>query len=201
MTTTIIINQTRQVECRPLPRSCEAIETPEALALQERCQGYDERLTHARRDLLIDNDVCLICKGHGGRMDYGQFGDMDGQWIRCHECKSSERISEYAKTEGDKLWESLQLPDEQIEEINQLQKLQDEYALSERLANGDFSKCGGPKGFLLEVYKGRKVPKGTKGVCFWVKSTRYGWRIGLRVEGQSEPVWVSLENCRVVFAS
>jgi hypothetical protein len=36
------------------------------------------------------------------------------------------------------------------------------------------------KGTRVRVVKGRKVPNGTEGECFWVGETQYGTRIGIR---------------------
>jgi hypothetical protein len=53
------------------------------------------------------------------------------------------------------------------------------------------------KGKAVEVVKGRKVAIGTKGIVRWFGSTRFGYRVGLAVEGQTELVYTSLDNVRL----
>ena len=52
------------------------------------------------------------------------------------------------------------------------------------------------KGRTLRVVKGRKVPKGTEGVCFWVGESQWGKRVGMKVAG--ETVWVDAKNVEAV---
>jgi hypothetical protein len=54
------------------------------------------------------------------------------------------------------------------------------------------------KGYLCRVVRGKKVPIGTEGVCFYLAEGKYGLRIGLRVEGQTEPVWTAAGNCEAI---
>jgi len=53
------------------------------------------------------------------------------------------------------------------------------------------------KGMTVEVYKGRKVPKGTEGVVFWLGAGNYGYRVGLK-DDAGETHWTALDNCRAV---
>ena len=55
-------------------------------------------------------------------------------------------------------------------------------------------------GCQLVVVKGRKVPKGTTGVCIFHKAGNYGMRVGIKNSSQEEPFWTSADNCEVVFA-
>lgn len=55
------------------------------------------------------------------------------------------------------------------------------------------------KGKTIVVVRGRKVPKGTKGVCFWMGSSYYGTRLGLKTDS-GETVWVDARNCEAVAA-
>lgn len=57
------------------------------------------------------------------------------------------------------------------------------------------------RGDIVEVFKGRKVPKGTVGEVFWIGDGRWGTRVGIREEGREEPWWTAASNCRVVEAS
>lgn len=53
-------------------------------------------------------------------------------------------------------------------------------------------------GKLVEVIKGRKVPRGTIGETFWYgpdRYNRYGHRVGIRVNGNA--MFVNAENVRV----
>ena len=60
----------------------------------------------------------------------------------------------------------------------------------------------------VRVYKGRKVPVGTEGECFWIGSTchsRYGdpwgiytsWRCGIK-DNDGNVYWTSLDNVEVI---
>lgn len=53
------------------------------------------------------------------------------------------------------------------------------------------------KGKAVEVVKGRKVAIGTKGVVRWFGSTRFGYRVGLAVEGVEGLVYTALDNVRL----
>lgn len=54
------------------------------------------------------------------------------------------------------------------------------------------------KGRDVEVVRGRKVPLGTKGYVIWYGEGNWGPRVGIKVEGQDEPVWTAASNVRVV---
>lgn len=57
------------------------------------------------------------------------------------------------------------------------------------------------KGCTVIVARGRKVPKGTTGVVFWTGTDSWDKpKLGVRVEGQEEPVWIAAGNCDVVSA-
>lgn len=69
-------------------------------------------------------------------------------------------------------------------------------------------------GVEVEVYKGRKVPKGTRGTVIGIyegavySHARYGHsvrpvpqRVGIRVIGEEKPVYTSIENLRVIAPS
>lgn len=51
------------------------------------------------------------------------------------------------------------------------------------------------KGKKVRVFKGRKVPIGTVGECFWIGNSKYGQRLGMKVAG--ETVWVDADNCEL----
>jgi hypothetical protein len=55
------------------------------------------------------------------------------------------------------------------------------------------------KGSRVEVFKGRKVPKGTVGECFWVGNGNYGPRCGIR-DDDGETHWTALSNVRPLEA-
>ena len=63
-------------------------------------------------------------------------------------------------------------------------------------------------GKTVRVVKGRKVPKGTTGVCFWMGQTNYGkygdpwgiytrYRIGIK-DDDGEVYWTALDNIELV---
>lgn len=51
------------------------------------------------------------------------------------------------------------------------------------------------KGSNVEVFKGRKVPKGTTGRVFWVGASHYGYRVGFN-DDQGQTHWTALSNVR-----
>lgn len=53
------------------------------------------------------------------------------------------------------------------------------------------------KGVYVEVYKGRKVPKGTKGIVFWYKDDFYGPKLGLK-DSLGNVHWTAATNCRTL---
>lgn len=54
------------------------------------------------------------------------------------------------------------------------------------------------KGKVIKVVKGRKVAKGTTGVCIWRGRSDYGERVGLKTES-GEVFWTALSNVEVVL--
>ncbi|MGH7175619.1 MAG: hypothetical protein ACREGR_04660 [Minisyncoccia bacterium] len=62
------------------------------------------------------------------------------------------------------------------------------------------------RGKLVRVNRGRKVPKGTEGVCVWVGSGTYGDRVGVATSDRKGPdgryldvAWTALSNVDVVL--
>ncbi len=53
-------------------------------------------------------------------------------------------------------------------------------------------------GRTVEVFKGRKVAKGTQGVVCWVGETRWGWSVGIKVDGSDKLTFTDKANVRVV---
>ncbi len=53
------------------------------------------------------------------------------------------------------------------------------------------------RGKCVEVFKGRKVPKGTSGRVFWYGSTAYGMRVGIETS-TGEKHFTAADNVRVV---
>jgi hypothetical protein len=47
------------------------------------------------------------------------------------------------------------------------------------------------------VVKGRKVPPGTQGICFWVGETQYGKRVGLK-DADGVTHWTAAANVAAV---
>jgi hypothetical protein len=67
---------------------------------------------------------------------------------------------------------------------------------------GDIEDIG-RKGDVVEVYKGRKIPKGTIGTVFWSQCGQYGTKLGLRTSEEKDEsgkwkdvVFVALNNCK-----
>lgn len=53
------------------------------------------------------------------------------------------------------------------------------------------------RGKTLKVVKGRKVPKGTVGVCIWVGNGTWGERVGIK-DSQGTVHWTAMSNVEVV---
>lgn len=53
------------------------------------------------------------------------------------------------------------------------------------------------KGQTLVVVKGRKVPHGTTGVCFYSGEGKFGWRVGFETAA-GETVWTDVRNVKAV---
>lgn len=62
--------------------------------------------------------------------------------------------------------------------------------------------CAVDRGKTVVVVKGRKVPLGTTGECFWIGPNRFGSgdRIGIRTE-QDETFWTAASNVKVLAAA
>lgn len=57
------------------------------------------------------------------------------------------------------------------------------------------------KGRWVRVVRGRAVPKGLEGRCFWMGATRWGYRVGIQVgENEGEVVWTAAGNVEAVPA-
>jgi hypothetical protein len=56
------------------------------------------------------------------------------------------------------------------------------------------------RGRLVRVVKGRKVPKGTEGVCIWIGMTQYGQRVGLK-DAAGTVHWTAATNVEAVADS
>jgi hypothetical protein len=56
------------------------------------------------------------------------------------------------------------------------------------------------KGIEVIVVKGRKVPRGTRGIVRWEGGNDYGPRIGISVPGEDKLVYTSPSNCEALVA-
>lgn len=55
------------------------------------------------------------------------------------------------------------------------------------------------RGRWVKIVRGRKVPVGVEGECFWIGATKWGERVGIRVgEGKDEVVWTAASNVEAV---
>lgn len=66
-------------------------------------------------------------------------------------------------------------------------------AKARALADGEIVK-----GATVEVFKGRKVAKGTVGRVAWIGESAYGVRVGLAIEGTQGLVYTAVANVRPV---
>lgn len=57
------------------------------------------------------------------------------------------------------------------------------------------------KNDTVEVFKGRKVPVGTKGVVKWIGTNHYGTSVGILVPGKDGLVFTAYGNCQRVNAN
>jgi hypothetical protein len=55
------------------------------------------------------------------------------------------------------------------------------------------------RGKMLKVFKGRKVPVGTTGECFWIGESRWGKRVGIK-DAAGTVHWTAIDNVAVVYA-
>jgi uncharacterized protein YdaU (DUF1376 family) len=56
------------------------------------------------------------------------------------------------------------------------------------------------KGIEVVVVKGRKVPRGTRGIVRWEGGNDYGSRIGISVPGEDKLVYTAPSNCEAIVA-
>lgn len=65
----------------------------------------------------------------------------------------------------------------------------------EIIGNGRKSDgCGALRGKTVEVVRGRKLPIGLVGPVRWHGETKYGWSVGIEVEGGMALVWTAAQN-------
>ncbi len=57
------------------------------------------------------------------------------------------------------------------------------------------------RGCVVRVVRGRKVPIGTVARVFWYGESRYGTRLGIKVEGSEEALWTAATNVEVIEAA
>jgi hypothetical protein len=67
------------------------------------------------------------------------------------------------------------------------------YAEQQRLSELASGKI--MKGQRVVVARGRKVPKGTRGIVFWIGDNGWGESVGIEVEGTGERVFTASTNC------
>ena len=102
--------------------------------------------------------------------------DADEETLAKYEVwKEAERIRKEAEAEAHRVAEEKRLAEEAEETAKR-------NALAVR------------KGVKVRVVKGRKVAKGTEGVCFWEGHGQYGPRIGLKEEDGTVH-WTATSNC------
>jgi hypothetical protein len=56
------------------------------------------------------------------------------------------------------------------------------------------------KGKVVEVFKGRKVPRGTRGKVIWLGDGDYGARVGIK-DASGAVHWTAASNVRVLFGA
>lgn len=90
------------------------------------------------------------------------------------------------------VWEAVMVVKKRLSEEK------DRLAWEHRLKVQAEAEAKEPKvGRTVRVVRGRKVAKGTIGVCFWVGTGRYGLRVGLKT-AEGDTVWVDGKNVEAV---
>lgn len=54
------------------------------------------------------------------------------------------------------------------------------------------------KGAMAKVFKGRKVPIGTEGICIWIGNGEWGARVGIK-DAAGDVYWTAADNVTEIF--
>jgi hypothetical protein len=175
----------------------------------------------ARSDWMQDNGYCLRCGGKGcyrfrPTLDYmNEFETAD-----CPDCggtgraggvtpdgspapRRKQEVSAYRNGSSILPAETAPAYAEVVagfrphDRLTELEQLVDELLQREREAKAVEEN---PRGRRVVVARGRKVPVGTTGVCFWAGESRYGdgRRVGIRGDDGKEH-WTDLKNVEVLW--
>jgi hypothetical protein len=117
-----------------------------------------------------------------------EFGGETSQW---DVDGSGEVMVKYTAWRGDFL-----IAREKAAEIRKI--ADDKRSAEEAEANAKNRAHAVRKGGKVKVVKGRKVPKGTVGECFWEGGGQYGPRIGLK-EADGTTHWTATSNCTAIL--
>jgi len=88
--------------------------------------------------------------------------------------------------------------DIQREEEERQRKEYERQAIERRTQEAKENCLNVVKGILCKVVKGRKVPKGTEGVVFYIKDTHFGTRVGLK-DSDGTAHWTYARNVAVLL--
>lgn len=113
-----------------------------------------------------------------------------GVSVDCHLCP-------YFRDEVDASPEILQeFKDNQEADRKEREEARKAKEIADRAAKEEKERKTPRKGRTVKVVRGRKVPIGTVGECFWVGESTWGKRIGMKVNGAT--VWVDYKNVEAV---
>jgi hypothetical protein len=166
----------------------------------------------ARHDWMEDNNYCTACDAKGCKayrptLDYindfyvshcekcGGTGKTDGTGTKCQAVNGAHQYGSVISSE-------LVAPAHEEVRVKfpyhkELRELCDQWSslLQEAKQARDAEKD--PKGHRVVVARGRKVKKGTEGLCFWCGESQYGKRVGIKTDS-GEKVFTALENVDLV---
>jgi len=183
--------RTPAINVKPAPRRLDVIQA-ELVAAKARMEFAYRSVENVQRDACMESGVCYHCKGLGYVPHH--YHDGDSMHDECSRCNGDGggNAAYYA------IVGQFAMPAEHKADCDEYTRLETEYAISESFEH----HCNFPqwKGYRVRVARGRKVKIGTEGVVFWVGSSQWGMRVGLRVDGVSDPVWVDAKNIDVVWA-
>jgi hypothetical protein len=138
------------------------------------------------------NGLCLENRERNG------YDDSDFYMIVWNPEKKAPESIEYASTRG---W-SYPCYGSYVDASPEVKEAYAEYvAAAERKAAAERAEREMKevrKGKMVKVVRGRKVPVGTSGVCFWRGDSKFGERVGLK-DSAGTVHWTALSNVEVVL--
>jgi hypothetical protein len=187
---------------------------PKVAELQRRCDEQAKLIEEIKRDMRAqlqqqwkDAGGCARCGGRGWVVTWDTLDSLSGCYAEYGPCTNEKEGTCTASTVGlDPGYHSMYdrnrgvrdpLMANSLAETVIVPLVQALATLGEAL-NTAKEETEVRKGSNVKVVKGRKVPKGTMGVVFWIGSSEWGERVGIK--DASETVhWTSIDNVIVVL--